>query len=167
MPINRGSMRKIEAFVKTWMNQSMDRASVSWLGAVACMLLLRFLFARKRVPEREVTEMYGTLTISLPGLQPFPTQQFPYPKNYDVMCIGLYSLLVVLATWFFLQVDRWIIIQADWLMYIDELIYWTVWCSYLYNIYYIYNYIFTYFNIDIFLMYVYIYLFIITHIYHI
>ena len=39
---NRGSMRKIEAFVKTWMNQSMDRASVSWL----CRSCLRCFWCR-------------------------------------------------------------------------------------------------------------------------
>ena len=30
--LNLGNMRKIEAFTKTWMNQSMDRASASKLN---------------------------------------------------------------------------------------------------------------------------------------
>ena len=116
MPINRGSMRKIEAFVKTWMNQSMDRASVSWLGR-SCLYVAAKVFVRsEKGPGKEkllkCTQpwqfLYPDCSRFLPSS--FPTQkammscQSVYGKimvdsfGGFSQSIGLYSLLVVLAT---------------------------------------------------------------------
>ena len=126
----------------------------------AWVFVCSFLWSRKR----EVTEISRTLAVSLPGLQSFPTQQFPYPKfkSYDVPCqsvlyrslykydwwtragthvgfsqsIGLYSLS---SQHDFLEVDRRIIVQPDWCTLMNWFtVWWFVYVHHLYLCLYIY-----------------------------